>query len=263
VRENICYGLHYKVDDQTVIDILTEASLWDGDNGIKSKPDQLLTKLGSGGISLSGGQTQRVSIARAMIRNPDVILLDEATSALDNKNEKTVQRALDRLAERGSALVIAHRLTTIRDAGKIVVIRKGIKAEEGTHDELLAKSIVKKRNEKGDEDVADGIYRMLWELQFAKDANADDPPKIKTVLKELKKFEKDPQAYKVAAAAYDAASTASAWDKLSLLQDKCHASPSQQEHRCDQRSGLKCPVIDKSHHQPELRAIQTWHTSFC
>merc|ERR1712054_403590 len=112
--------MHREVSDDEVIQVLQEASLWEGDNGIKSKPDQLLTKLGTGGISLSGGQTQRVAIARAMIRRPDVILLDEATSALDNKNEAKVQKALDQLARRGSALVIAHRLSTIRDSDKII-----------------------------------------------------------------------------------------------------------------------------------------------
>jgi len=173
VRENITYGLRREVSDDEVIQVLRDASLWEGDNGIKSKPDQILTRLGSGGIALSGGQTQRVSIARAMIRNPDVILLDEATSALDNKNEKIVQEALDRLARRGSALVIAHRLTTIKDADKIVVMRKGRMAEQGTHSELLRKPIVRETSEGGEADVVQGIYRFLWELQFQTDADEE------------------------------------------------------------------------------------------
>eukprot|EP00747_Dinoflagellata_sp_TGD_P186752 gnl/TRDRNA2_/TRDRNA2_44002_c0_seq1.p1 gnl/TRDRNA2_/TRDRNA2_44002_c0~~gnl/TRDRNA2_/TRDRNA2_44002_c0_seq1.p1 ORF type:complete len:1022 (+),score=196.51 gnl/TRDRNA2_/TRDRNA2_44002_c0_seq1:453-3068(+) len=183
VRDNITYGLGRAVDDEQVIQVLRDASLWEGENGIKNKPDQILTKLGSGGISLSGGQTQRVSIARAMIRNPDVILLDEATSALDNKNEKIVQEALDRLARRGSALVIAHRLTTIKDADKIVVMRKGVLAEQGTHSELLARPIVREMNDEGEQDVVQGIYRFLWELQFHTDV-AEDVTIAKT-LKEL------------------------------------------------------------------------------
>jgi len=88
VRENVCYGLLEDVEDDVVEQVLRDASLWEGENGIASKPDRILTKLGNGGISLSGGQTQRVAIARAMIRNPNIILLDEATSALDNMNEK-------------------------------------------------------------------------------------------------------------------------------------------------------------------------------
>merc|ERR1712139_331213 len=183
VRDNITYGLGHAVDDEQVIQVLRDASLWEGENGIKNKPDQILTKLGSGGISLSGGQTQRVSIARAMIRNPDVILLDEATSALDNKNEKIVQEALDRLARRGSALVIAHRLTTIKDADKIVVMRKGVLAEEGTHSELLTKPIVREMNGEGEQDVVQGIYRFLWELQFHTDA--DEEVTIAKTLEEI------------------------------------------------------------------------------
>merc|ERR1712139_177325 len=184
VRDNITYGLGRAVDDEEVIQVLRDASLWEGENGIRNKPDQILTKLGSGGISLSGGQTQRVSIARAMIRNPDVILLDEATSALDNKNEKIVQDALDRLARRGSALVIAHRLTTIKDADKIVVMRKGILAEQGTHNELLEKPIVREMNDEGEQDVVLGIYRFLWELQFHTDA--DKEVTIAKTLEEIK-----------------------------------------------------------------------------
>jgi len=183
IRDNVTYGLHREVTDQEVIDVLHAASLWEGDNGIKSKPDQILTKLGSGGIALSGGQMQRVSIARVMIRNPDVILLDEATSALDNKNEKIVQAALDKLACRGSSLVIAHRLTTIKDSDKIVVMRKGKVAEQGTHDELLNMQIVREFTANGDQDVTQGIYRFLWELQF-RNADTEEVP-IKDYLQEL------------------------------------------------------------------------------
>ncbi|CAK9116856.1 unnamed protein product [Durusdinium trenchii] len=174
VRENVTYGLRHEVSDEEVIQVLQAASLWDGSNGIKSKADRLLTKLGSGGISLSGGQMQRVSIARVMIRKPDIILLDEATSALDNKNEKIVQAALDQLAHQGSALVIAHRLTTIKDADKIVVMRKGQVAEVGTHQELLKLPIQREKSTTGEEEVAHGIYRFLWELQFADETETAD-----------------------------------------------------------------------------------------
>jgi len=166
VRENVCYGLLEDVGDDVVEQVLRDASLWEGENGIASKPDRILTKLGSGGISLSGGQTQRVAIARAMIRNPNIILLDEATSALDNMNEKIVQEALDRLARRGSALVIAHRLTTIKDSDKICVMRCGRLVEQGTHEELLTRKIVHEMQADGKDAVVEGIYRHLWELQF-------------------------------------------------------------------------------------------------
>uniref|UniRef100_A0A7S4QJ93 ABC transporter n=1 Tax=Alexandrium monilatum TaxID=311494 RepID=A0A7S4QJ93_9DINO len=184
VRDNITYGLNRDVPDEEVISALRDASLWEGENGIKGKPDQILTRLGSGGISLSGGQTQRVSIARVMIRNPDVILLDEATSALDNKNEKIVQKALDKLARKGSALVIAHRLTTIKDADRIVVMRQGRVAEQGTHEELLKISIVREQNDQGEQDVVAGIYRFLWELQFHVE-DVEEVPLITDALRQI------------------------------------------------------------------------------
>jgi ABC-type multidrug transport system fused ATPase/permease subunit len=172
VRDNVCYGLLQDVGDDVVEQVLRDASLWEGENGIASKPDRILTKLGNGGIALSGGHTQRVAIARAMIRNPNIILLDEATSALDNMNEKVVQEALDRLARRGSALVIAHRLTTIKDSDKICVMRSGRLVEQGTHAELLTREIVRETQADGKEAVVRGIYRFLWELQFAPEAEA-------------------------------------------------------------------------------------------
>jgi ABC-type multidrug transport system ATPase subunit len=104
-----------------------------------------------------------------MIRNPNIILLDEATSALDNMNEKIVQEALDRLARRGSSLVIAHRLTTIKDSDRICVMRCGRLVEQGTHEELLTRNIVHEMQADGKDAVVEGIYRHLWELQFKQD----------------------------------------------------------------------------------------------
>merc|ERR1719331_1020901 len=121
------------VSEAELIDACKRAHAWDF---ISEKPDKLMTML-TGGSNLSGGQKQRLAIARAILRKPDVILLDEATSALDNENEVKVQRALDELARHGSALVIAHRLSTVMDSDKIVVVDHGENVQEGSHRTLL------------------------------------------------------------------------------------------------------------------------------
>merc|ERR1711988_1762953 len=110
IKDNLTYGMDPVPSDEQIVQACKDARAWEF---ISDKPDKLLTMLDSGGSNLSGGQKQRLAIARAMIRSPDVILLDEATSALDNENEAKVQEALDALARRGSALVIAHRLSTV------------------------------------------------------------------------------------------------------------------------------------------------------
>ena len=103
-------------------------------------PDGYETYVGERSVSLSGGQKQRVAIARAVVRNPAILLLDEATSALDAESEALVQSALDRTMQGRTTLVIAHRLSTVRYAHRICVLSKGSVIEEGTHDELVAKS---------------------------------------------------------------------------------------------------------------------------
>ena len=108
--------------------------------------------VGPRGTNLSGGQRQRVVIARALLRNTPILLLDEATSALDAQSEVLVQEALDRLSKGRTTLVIAHRLSTVREADKIIVMDKGRVVEEGTHDALIAQ---------------DGVYAELHALQFA------------------------------------------------------------------------------------------------
>ena len=115
-------------------------------------PDQYQTTIGDRGSRLSGGQRQRISIARAILKNPPILILDEATSALDTESEKLVQEALDNLMKDRTTLVVAHRLSTIRNADLICVLHEGQIVEQGTHDELLAKN---------------GYYRRLIEMQQA------------------------------------------------------------------------------------------------
>lgn len=134
VRENVTYGLPL-VPDLVVEKALRDANAWDF---ISRLPDGLATRVGEKGARLSGGQKQRLAIARALIRDPRVLILDEATSALDTETEALIQEALARLMHGRTTFVVAHRLSTIRDANRIVVLENGRIAEIGAHDELLA-----------------------------------------------------------------------------------------------------------------------------
>lgn len=133
IRDNITYGVD-NVDDATLDEIVKAANLTDL---INSLPDGLDTMVGEHGGKLSGGQRQRISIARALIRNPKVIVLDEATSALDSISEKLIQEALNNLTKDRTTFIVAHRLSTIKDADKIAVIADGHCVEYGTYDELM------------------------------------------------------------------------------------------------------------------------------
>lgn len=133
IRDNITYGV-YNVDEATLDEIVKAANLTDL---INSLPDGLDTMVGEHGGKLSGGQRQRISIARALIRNPKVIVLDEATSALDSISEKLIQEALNNLTKDRTTFIVAHRLSTIKDADKIAVIADGHCVEYGTYDELM------------------------------------------------------------------------------------------------------------------------------
>ena len=121
-------------------------------------PDAYDTKIGFGYKDLSGGERQRVSIARAILRDPKILILDEATAAMDTKTEKTIQNALATLTKGKTTIMIAHRLSTLRDADKLIVIEHGKIAEEGTHSELLSKE--------------DGVYKKLYTLQLEALKNA-------------------------------------------------------------------------------------------
>jgi ATP-binding cassette subfamily B protein len=134
LRENVTYGLEGITDD-ALWQILAEANLAEF---VHSLPQGLDTPLGEAGTRLSGGQRQRLAIARALVRNPRMILLDEATSALDTESERLVQEALVRLTKDRTTLIVAHRFSTIRHADRIVVLRSGSVVEVGTQQELMA-----------------------------------------------------------------------------------------------------------------------------
>lgn len=147
VFENIRYGK----PDAMREEVIEAAKNANAHEFIMSLPDGYDTDIGQRGVKLSGGQKQRLSIARVFLKNPPVLIFDEATSALDNESEKVVQESLEKLAKNRTTIVIAHRLSTIKNAGRILVLTDDGIAEEGTHDELIAKA---------------GIYRHLYELQF-------------------------------------------------------------------------------------------------
>ncbi|XP_061088168.1 ATP-binding cassette, sub-family B (MDR/TAP), member 4 [Conger conger] len=137
LAENIAYGDNSRVVSQEeIIEVAKAANIH---SFIESLPQKYNTQAGDKGTQLSGGQKQRVAIARALLRNPKLLLLDEATSALDTESEKIVQEALDKAREGRTCIVVAHRLSTIQNADRIAVIQNGVVAEQGTHQQLLAK----------------------------------------------------------------------------------------------------------------------------
>jgi ABC-type multidrug transport system fused ATPase/permease subunit len=135
VADNIAYGR----GGATREEIVEAAKLADADEFISKMPHGYDTMVGDRGDTLSGGQRQRIGIARAIIRNNPILILDEPTAALDTESEQLVIEALERLMKGRTVITIAHRLSTIRDAQKILVLKDGVVAEQGTHDELLAR----------------------------------------------------------------------------------------------------------------------------
>jgi ABC-type multidrug transport system fused ATPase/permease subunit len=147
IRDNIAYGRAGATEEE----ILEAAKLANADEFIARMPHGYDTLVGDRGETLSGGQRQRIGIARAMVRNNPILILDEPTAALDTESERAVIEALDRLMRGRTVITIAHRLSTIRNCGKILVLKGGVVAEEGTHDELLARG---------------GVYAGLYRAQF-------------------------------------------------------------------------------------------------
>ena len=155
VRDNVAYGL----PDADDADIREAAKAAEAHEFITNLPDGYDTMVGERGVKLSGGQRQRIAIARAILRDPEILVLDEATSDVDTETEMLIQRSLDELIENRTTLVIAHRLSTVKDADRIVVLDQGHVAERGSHEELLAE---------------DGLYANLWAVQAGE---IDDLPR--------------------------------------------------------------------------------------
>jgi subfamily B ATP-binding cassette protein MsbA len=147
IRDNIAYG---KLD-ATNAELESVARAAHAHEFILEFPDGYNTIVGERGVKLSGGQRQRIAIARALLKNPAILILDEATSSLDSESERLVQDALETLMQGRTTFVIAHRLSTVRRANRIVVLDQGKIIEEGTHEELLA---------------TDGLYKQLYDIQF-------------------------------------------------------------------------------------------------
>lgn len=149
IKENIAYGKPNATDAE----IMETAKQANAFNFIEGFPEQMETLVGERGIKLSGGQRQRIAIARALLKNPSILILDEATSSLDSESEKLVQEALEVLMQGRTSFIIAHRLSTIRKADQILVLDGGTITEKGTHQELIA--------------LENGMYKNLSSLQFS------------------------------------------------------------------------------------------------
>lgn len=147
VRDNVGYGSF----DATEAEIIEASTIAEAHDFIMSLPDGYDTLVGERGIKLSGGQRQRVSIARAILKNPPILVLDEATSSVDNETEAAIQRSLEKITVDRTTVIIAHRLSTVRNADHIFVLENGAIKETGRHDDLIA--------------IEGGVYQRLWNVQ--------------------------------------------------------------------------------------------------
>lgn len=154
-NDTLVHNLQYANPDATLDEIYEAARVADIHDFIQSLPDGYNTVVGERGLKLSGGEKQRIAIARAILKKPRILLFDEATSSLDSQSEQNILQALERASRGTTTLVIAHRLSTVVNSDRILVMRKGRIVERGTHRELLG---------------ADGLYAHLWEMQQDKDA---------------------------------------------------------------------------------------------
>lgn len=154
IKENIAYG-NSKATDEEIIEAARKANILDYVNSLENGFD---TNVGERGVKLSGGQKQRISIARAFLKNPSILILDEATSALDNTTELLIQNALSELIKGRTTIIVAHRLSTIKNVDKIFVVSNGSIVESGSHDELIKKN---------------GIYHKLYSSQFKNISNEE------------------------------------------------------------------------------------------
>jgi ATP-binding cassette subfamily B protein len=146
VAENIAYGS----PDATEAEVIEAAKIAEAHDFIMQLPESYDTIVGERGQKLSGGQRQRIAIARAVLKNPPILILDEATSAVDNETEAAIQRSLERITANRTTIAIAHRLSTVRNADCIYVMEYGKLVEQGRHEQLLAER---------------GIYASLWKVQ--------------------------------------------------------------------------------------------------
>jgi subfamily B ATP-binding cassette protein MsbA len=158
-RASIWQNIAYGKPEASRSEIMRAAELANADEFIRDMPEQYDTMIGEKGVTLSGGQRQRIAIARAIIRDAPILILDEPTSGLDAASEELVFEALNRLMEGRTAIVIAHRLATVRRADVIFVVDHGTIAERGRHEELL---------------TTGGLYSHLYDIQFSATDNTDE-----------------------------------------------------------------------------------------